>query len=99
MSSIGGRSISGLLAAPTSRAAALHAPDVARFNRAVALAIACAALYYATAELSLALRFPGTTVSAIWLPNSVLLAALVLTSPRSWWIPLLAVVPAHFAAY
>ncbi|HKC46065.1 MAG TPA: MASE1 domain-containing protein, partial [Gemmatimonadales bacterium] len=99
MSSIGGRSISGPPAAPTSGAGALRAPEVASFNRVVTLAITCAALYYAAAELGLALRFPGQTVSAIWPANAVLLAALLLTSPRSWWIPLLAIVPAHFAAY
>jgi len=99
MSSISGRSISSPLPAPTSGAGALQAPDVARFNRAVVLAITWAVLYYAAAELGLALRFPGQTVSAIWPANAVLLTALLLTAPRSWWIPLLAIVPAHFAAY
>ncbi len=98
MSSIGRQIMPESLAAPTSIARPLQGGEPARLGHPLALAVFAAALYYAAAELGLALRFPGLAVSAIWPPNAVLLTALLLTSPRHWWIPLLAIVPAHFAA-
>ena len=53
------------------------------------------AAYYLGAEMGLALTFPATTVSVMWPPNSILLAALLLTPTRSWWFMLLAAFPAH----
>lgn len=54
--------------------------------------------YYAGAVTGLALRFSGSSLSAIWPPNAILLVALLLTPPRRWWVYLLAAVPAHYAA-
>ena len=45
-----------------------------------------------------ALTFQPHPVSVLWPPNSVLVAALLLTPPRSWWLVLLAALPAHLAA-
>ncbi len=87
------------LAASVPSASPVPAALSLRIGSSTALAIVCGLVYYAAAELGLALRFPGLAVSALWPPNAVLLTALLLTSPRRWWIPLLAVVPAHFAAH
>src|SRR5439155_5877690 len=37
-------------------------------------------------------------VSVLWPPNSILIAALLLTPPRIWWFVLLAAFPPHWAA-
>jgi PAS domain S-box-containing protein len=54
--------------------------------------------YYATAQLGHALSLPGASVSALWFPNAVVLAALLLTARRFWWVCLLAVLPVHLLA-
>lgn len=51
--------------------------------------------YYLAAKTSLSLRFSGSTKAALWPTNAVLVAALLLTPVRRWWMCLLAVVPAH----
>jgi PAS domain S-box-containing protein len=67
--------------------------------RDVAFLAAFALAYYACARLGLALRFPGSSASAIWPANALLLAALVQTPPSRWWLFLLAAVPSHLAAH
>jgi len=54
--------------------------------------------YYATAQLGQALAFPNAPVSALWLPNALVMGTLLLTPRRYWWFYLLAVLPAHLAA-
>jgi two-component system, LuxR family, sensor kinase FixL len=64
-------------------------------------AVACAAVaagYFLGALLGLSLQFPATQISAIWLPNAILLAALLATERRRWWTYLAAVLPAHLLA-
>ena len=51
--------------------------------------------YYAGAKLGFALTFQPHPVSTLWPPNSILLAALLLSRPRSWWFLLLAAFAAH----
>lgn len=51
--------------------------------------------YYAGARLGLALTFAPVPVSVLWPPNSILLAALVLTPRRWWWAALAGALPAH----
>jgi signal transduction histidine kinase/integral membrane sensor domain MASE1 len=63
--------------------------------RIVLAAVGVAVAYGVTARLGQALIFPGTSVSAVWLPNAILLAALLLAERRHWWIFLAAVLPAH----
>lgn len=58
-------------------------------------ALAVALSYYLAAKLGFALVFPQYLISVLWTPNAVLLAALLLIPPRSWWVVLLAVLPAH----
>ncbi len=54
--------------------------------------------YYLGAKLGFALTLEPRPVSVMWPPNSILLAALLLTPIRSWWFLLACAVPAHFAA-
>jgi PAS domain S-box-containing protein len=53
--------------------------------------------YYLGARLGFALTFLPHPVSVMWPPNSILLAALLLTPIRSWWFILVCALPAHFA--
>src|SRR3982751_2550842 len=63
----------------------------------------CAALltgggYYLGSMLGFALTFQPNPVSVLWPPNSILLAALLLSPTRIWWLLLLAAFPAHCLA-
>src|SRR5690606_5830347 len=54
--------------------------------------------YYVGAQLGFALSFPRSPVSTLWAPNALLLAAFLLTPPRTWWVLLLfGALPAHLA--
>jgi two-component system, LuxR family, sensor kinase FixL len=54
--------------------------------------------YYLGCRLGFALTFKPHSISVLWPPNSILVAALLLTPFRSWWCVLLAAFPAHLAA-
>src|SRR5690348_900051 len=54
--------------------------------------------YYLGCKLGFALTFQPHPVSVLWPPNSILVAALLLTPPRVWGFILLAAFPAHWAA-
>jgi PAS domain S-box-containing protein len=54
--------------------------------------------YYLGARIGFALTFHPHPVSVLWPPNSILVAALLLTPPRIWWFVLLVAFPAHWAA-
>jgi two-component system sensor kinase FixL len=54
--------------------------------------------YYLGARVGFALTFQPHPISVFWPPNSVLLAALLLTPLRIWWFLLLAAFPAHLIA-
>ena len=51
--------------------------------------------YYAGGLIGIWLRFPPTGIATIWPPTAILLAALLLTPRRIWWMYLLAAVPTH----
>ncbi len=51
--------------------------------------------YYLGAQLGLALTFHPHPVSVMWPPNSILLAALLLSPVRTWWFLLVCALPAH----
>jgi two-component system, LuxR family, sensor kinase FixL len=51
--------------------------------------------YYAGGIVGILLGFPPSGIAAIWPSTAILLAALLLTPPRHWWIYLLAAVPTH----
>src|SRR5690606_36981308 len=54
--------------------------------------------YYLSAKLGAWLAFPSAPVSALWAPNAILLAALLMARPERWWIFLLVLLPFHLAA-
>ena len=54
--------------------------------------------YFIGAKIGFALTFQPHPISTLWPPNSILLAALVVTKPRYWWLLLTAAFPAHLAA-
>src|SRR5262245_9784233 len=54
--------------------------------------------YYLGAKLGFALTFQPHPISVMWPPNSILLAALLLSRSRHWWGLLLAAFPAHLLA-
>lgn len=65
-----------------------------RLVNAIVLAIA----YYLGVHVGFALTPDSSPVSTMWPPNAILLAGLLLAPPRSWWLMIVAVLPAHLAA-
>lgn len=59
---------------------------------------ATAIAYLLSAILGEALAFPSAPVSALWAPNAILLAALLLAPVHRWWIYLAAILPVHVLA-
>jgi signal transduction histidine kinase len=57
-----------------------------------------AAAYYLGAKVGFAFTFQPHPISTLWLPNSLLLAALLLAPLSSWWLLLAAALPAHLLA-
>ncbi len=66
-------------------------------RRTLSAALLVCAGYYLGAKLGFALTFQPHPISVLWPPNSILVAAFLLTRPRVWWIILLAALPAHLA--
>src|SRR5438874_10896719 len=66
--------------------------------RIASIGLSVALAYYLGAKIGFALTFQPHPVSVLWPPNSILLAALLLTPVRVWWVILLAAFPAHLAA-
>src|SRR5258708_31270789 len=54
--------------------------------------------YYLGCKIGFALTFQPHPISVLWPPNSVLVAALLFSPPRSCWFVLLAALPAHLTA-
>src|SRR5881394_2947347 len=67
-------------------------------SHTVFAAVLVFAAYYLGAKIGFALTFRPHPISVLWPPNSILLAALLLTPVRVWWVILLAAFPAHLAA-
>ncbi|HKH94866.1 MAG TPA: MASE1 domain-containing protein [Gemmatimonadaceae bacterium] len=66
-------------------------------RRAVAVVVGTGIAYYLGAQVGLALTIRPDTVSVLWPPNATLIAALLLTPTRYWWIIIAAALPAHVA--
>ncbi len=58
-------------------------------------AILTGAAYYFGAKLGFALKPGEYPISTLWPPNAILFAALLLAPRQSWWLLLIAVLPAH----
>ena len=68
------------------------------FRRSLFNALLTAVAYYGTAKLGFEFTLQPNSVSTLWMPNSVVLAGLLLTPSRWWWLVVLATLPAHLAA-
>jgi len=55
--------------------------------------------YYLVAHNQPAFAIWGSQRQRLWPSNSILVAALLLTPVRRWWMYLLAVVPAHILVH
>src|SRR5262249_11738609 len=51
--------------------------------------------YYAGAQIGFLLKLPPGTPSALWPPNAILMAALLLRPGRLCWLALVAALPGH----
>src|SRR5690349_14914364 len=58
-------------------------------------ALLVALSYYAGSQIGFLLKPTGWPIATLWPPNAILLAALLLTPLRIWWVLVLAVFPAH----
>ena len=67
-------------------------------SRSFIAALLVFASYFLGAKIGFALTLQPHPVSVLWPPNSILLATLLLTPIRIWWLILLAAFPAHLAA-
>src|SRR5712671_3653075 len=72
--------------------------DKGALRRSVVVALVVAMGYYFTAKIGFAFALQPGSVSTLWMPNSILLAGLLLVPRRSWWIIVVAACPAHFAS-
>jgi PAS domain S-box-containing protein len=75
--------------------------EAARFrsNNVATVAVITMIGYYFGSLFGLSLQLIPSTVSSLWPPNALLLAVLLLTSRRHWWIFLAAAFPAHLLAH
>ena len=68
------------------------------FRHAVTISILISVAYYVTAKVGFWFSLQPGSVSTLWMPNSILLAGLLLTLKRWWWLVLVICLPAHIAA-
>jgi PAS domain S-box-containing protein len=78
-------------------AAAEKAARAGVVARSAAISVAVAVGYYAGSIVGFALTLPGHSVSMLWPPNAILLAALLLLPAPKWWLVFLGAFPAHVA--
>ena len=67
-------------------------------RRTVFVSSAVLVAYYFTAKIGFEFVLQPGSVSTLWMPNSILLAGLLLTNRRWWWLVLLSALPAHLAS-
>jgi PAS domain S-box-containing protein len=67
-------------------------------RRSLLIAAIVSVSYYLTAIIGFGFALQPGSVSTLWMPNSILLAGLLLTPRRSWGLVILAVLPAHFGS-
>ena len=86
------RAANDSLVAPSSSDSLAAVPRSARTS---IIALLVALSYYAGSQIGFLLTPASTPIATFWPPNAILLAAFLLTSPRIWWVLVLAVFPAH----
>jgi len=62
------------------------------------IALLTGVAYYLGSKLGFALTFAPDPISVLWAPNSLLMAALILSPIRSWWMIMLVVFPVHLVS-
>src|SRR5215831_17817789 len=55
-------------------------------------------LYYALEAASLKLRLSTSTLALLWPANALVVAMLVLSPKRHWWVYFVAIIPPHILA-
>ena len=85
-----GSSMSDVVTSSASHKAADTSRDNALSRRVITVALLVAVGYYLTAKIGFAFALQPGSVSTLWMPNSILLAGLLLVPKRSWWIVLVA---------
>lgn len=90
--------MSDVVISQASTRAATASRDDAALRRTLLVALLVAIGYYVTAKIGFAFALQPGSVSTLWMPNSILLAGLLLVPRRYWWIILAASCPAHFAS-
>ena len=65
------------------------------YVRMALTALLVTAGYYLGGIVGIRLMFPASPIAIMWPPNAILLAALLLTPVRTWWVYLLPVIPTH----
>ena len=74
-------------------------PSWPRLTGTLARSLLVGVAYYAGAWVGFATTFPGTGVSILWPPNTVLLAALLTAPARRWWAFGVTTLIAHVLAH
>jgi len=64
-------------------------------RRPVASSLLIAVGYYVGSEIGFLLTPPGLPIATYWPPNAILMAALLMLPPSTWWRPITAVLGAH----
>ena len=68
------------------------------FRKALTTSVLISVAYYLTAKIGFVFSLQPGSVSTLWMPNSILLAGLLLTDRRWWWLVVLVCLPAHISA-
>ena len=68
------------------------------FRRTILTSLVVSVAYYVTAKVGFRFALQPGSVSTLWMPNSVLLAGLLLTPSRWWWLVISVTLPAHLAS-
>ena len=68
------------------------------FRRTILTSLVVSVVYYVTAKIGFRFALQPGSVSTLWMPNSVLLAGLLLTPSRWWWLVISVTLPAHLAS-
>ena len=90
--------MSDVVTSPASHKTSETTSENAALRRTAVVALLVALGYYLTAKIGFAFALNPGSVSTLWMPNSILLAGLLLVQRRYWWIIILAALPAHFAS-